>query len=202
MRVIVVGASGRVGSEVVRALGQNHEIVTAGRSSGDLTVDYTDPDSVREMFEALGTFDALVATVGGDSVFKPYEELQDDDFRYGFERKILGQLRLLRMGAPSAADGASFTLSTGYLSDYPNPWSLATGPLNAALDTLVRNVAPILSRGMRVNVVSSAPVVEPGMEGPGQVTAAETARGYVESIEGDFTGRVIRVWGGLEPQPQ
>ena len=41
------------------------------------------------------------------------------------------------------------------------------------------------------------------MEGrPGQVTAAEAAQGYVESIEGDFTGRVIRVWGGLEPQPQ
>ena len=142
MRVIIVGASGRVGSEVVRALRENHEIVKAGRSSGDLTVDYTDPDSVREMFEALGTFDALVATVGGDSVFKPYEELQDDDFRYGFERKILGQLRLLRIGAPFAADGASFTLSTGYLSDYPNPWSLATGPFNAALNTLVRKCGP------------------------------------------------------------
>ena len=79
MRVIIVGASGRVGSEVVRALGEKHEIVTAGRSSGDLTVDYTDSESVREMFEVLGTFDALIATVGGDSVFKPYEELQDDD---------------------------------------------------------------------------------------------------------------------------
>ena len=50
--------------------------------------------------------------------------------------------------------------------------------------------------------MSAAPVVELGMEGPGQVTAAEAAQGYVESIEGDFTGRVIRVWGGLEPQPQ
>ena len=185
----------------MRALRANHEIVTAGRSSGDLIVDYTNPDSVRGMFEALGTFDALVATVGGDSVFKPYEELQDDDFTYGFERKILGQLRLLRIGASLAAEGASFTFSSGYLSDYPNPWSLATGPLNAALDTLVRNVAPILPRGLRVNVVSAAPVVDPGMDGPGQVTASEVAQGYVESIEGDFTGRVIRVWGGLEPQP-
>lgn len=202
MRVVIVGASGRVGREVVRALRSNHDIVTAGRSSGDVVVDYTDPESVRQMFEVIGSFDALVATVGGDSVFKPFEELQDQDFTFGFERKILGQLRLLRIGAPFAADLASFTFSTGYLSDYPNPSSLATGPLNAAMDMFVRGAAPLLPRGLRVNAVSAAPVVDPAMEGPGRVTAEAAAQGYVQSIEGDFTGRVIRVWGGLEPQPR
>ena len=46
-------------------------------------------------------------------------------------------------------------------------------------------------------MVSPAPIVEPGQERRGVVTAEETAKLYVEAIEGDFTGRVIRAWGGL-----
>jgi NAD(P)-dependent dehydrogenase (short-subunit alcohol dehydrogenase family) len=200
MRVIVLGASGIIGREVVNLMQPSHEVISVGRSSGDLRVDYTEDSSVQKMFEALGPFDALVATVGGDSVFKEYNELDDDDFRHGFERKVLGQVRLLRLGVPYAADNASFTFSSGFLSDYPNAWSLATGPLNSAVDAFVVGVAPILPRGVRVNVVSPAPVVEPAKEGVGRVTARTAALGYLESIHGDFTGRIIRVWGGLAPQ--
>jgi len=65
----------------------------------------------------------------------------------------MAQINLVRTGTPYANDGASFTLSSEYLSDYPNPASAATGPFNAAVDSFARTVGPMLPWGIRVNVV-------------------------------------------------
>lgn len=197
MKIIVLGASGKIGSELVRALSAKHEIVRVGRE-GDVQVDYTNSQSVRNMFEQVGEFDALAAVVGGDSIFKVYEDLTDEDFVHGFQRKFLAQINLVRIGTPYARDGASFTLSSGFLSDYPNPASAATGPFNAAIDSFVRTVGPLLPRGIRLNVVSPAPVVAPEQVSRGVVTAEQAAAGYVQSIEGTINGKVVRMWGGLE----
>ncbi len=197
MRVIIVGASGRIGSKVAEALSAKHEVVRVGARSGDVVCDYTQPASVRSMFEQIDSFDALIAVVGGDSMFKGYRDLADEDFRFGFERKFLGQVRLVKIGEKFARDKGSFTLSSGFLSHYPNEASIATGPLNAAVDTFVQNTAPLLLRNLRLNVVSPAPVVEPGQERRGLITADQAAEAYVSAIEGDFTGRVLRAWGGL-----
>jgi hypothetical protein len=40
--MLIVGASGIIGRAVVAELGQRHEIVTAGRSSGDVRLDITE----------------------------------------------------------------------------------------------------------------------------------------------------------------
>lgn len=197
MRIIIVGASGRIGKEVDRALSDRHKIVRVGARSGDVQCDYTVTESVRSMFNQIGEFDSLISVVGGDSAFKPFQDLNNDDYRYGFDRKFLGQVRFLEYGKNTIKDNGSFVFTSGFLSHYPNPASIATGPLNAAVDTFVKNTAPLLSRGIRLNVVSPAPIVEPGQEGKGLVTAAETAKRYVEAVEGDITGKVLRVWGGL-----
>jgi NAD(P)-dependent dehydrogenase (short-subunit alcohol dehydrogenase family) len=201
MKIILLGASGIIGSEIDKALSPNHEIVRAGRN-GDVKVDYTDTQSVKAMFDQVGKFDALITAVGRDSAFKPYENLTDEDFEYGFQRKFMAQINLVRVGTPYANDGASFTLSSGYLSDYPNPASAATGPFNAAVDSFARTVGPMLPRGIRVNVVSPAPVVSPDEAGRGLVTASQAAGGYIKSIEGTMNGEVIRMWGGLENEPR
>jgi len=197
----VLGASGIIGSEIAKALSTSHEIVKAGRS-GDLKVDYTDPESVKAMFEQVGKFDALVTAVGRDSAFKLYGELTDEDFEYSFQRKFMAQINLVRIGTPYINDSGSFTLSSGYLSDYPYKESAATGPFNAAVDSFARTVGPLLPRGIRVNVVSPAPVVPPEKSGRGLVTAAQTAAGYIKSVEGTMNGEVIRMWGGLENEPR
>ena len=197
MKIIIVGASGKIGKEVDRALSDSHEIIRVGRRTGGVQCDYTDTESVRSMFEVIGEFDSLISVAGGDSTFKPFQDLEDADYQYGFERKFLGQIRFLRLGERFARDNGSFVVTSGFLSHYPNPYSIATGPLNAAVDTFVKNIAPLLPRGIRVNVVSPAPIVEPGQEGKGVVTAAETAKLYVEAVEGDITGKVLRAWGGL-----
>jgi len=197
MKIIIIGASGRIGSQIAKALSPQHDVLRVGSRSGDIVADYTDEHAVRNLFEQTGEFDALIAVAGGDSQFKPYTGLEDDDFRYGFERKFLAQIRLVKLGEQFARDNASFTLTSGFLSHYPNPASIATGPLNAAVDTFVSNTAPLLPRNIRINVVSPAPVVETGQERLGLVTAEETASYYVKAVEGNFTGEVLRAWGGL-----
>jgi NAD(P)-dependent dehydrogenase (short-subunit alcohol dehydrogenase family) len=144
-----------------------------------------------------GEYDSLISVAGGDSTFKAFQDLDDEDYRYGFERKFLGQIRFLKVGESTVRDNGSFIFTSGFLSHYPNPASIATGPLNAAVDTFVKNTAPLLPRGIRVNVVSPAPIVEPGQEGKGLVTAAETAKLYVKAVEENLTGQVLRAWGGL-----
>lgn len=202
MKIIIVGASGRIGKEVDKALSVSHDIISVGSRSGDVQCDYTIPESVREMFEKIGDFDALISVIGGDSIFKPLADLDDDDYRYGFERKFLGQIRFLKIGESFVRDNGSFVFTSGFLSQYPNPASIATGPLNAAVNTFVKNTASLLTRGIRINVVSPAPIVEPGREGKGLVTAAETAKSYVEAVEGNMTGRIFRAWGGLPVVPE
>ena len=49
MKILIVGASGTIGKAVAEALSARHEIVTAGRSSGDYRVDLTDLASIRAM---------------------------------------------------------------------------------------------------------------------------------------------------------
>jgi NAD(P)-dependent dehydrogenase (short-subunit alcohol dehydrogenase family) len=197
MKIIIVGASGRIGKEVDKALSGSHDIIRVGARSGDVQCDYTVPDSIRDIFEKIGEFDALISVVGGDSVFKPFTSLDDEDYRYGFERKFLGQIRFLKFGESFVRENGSFVFTSGFLSNYPNPASIATGPLNAAIDTFVKNTASLLPRGIRINVVSPAPIVEPGQEAKGLVTAAETAKLYVEAVEGTISGKVLRAWGGL-----
>lgn len=198
MKIIVVGAAGTIGKEVVNILARNHDIVRVGFRSGDVQCDYTDPAAVQAMFEQIGQFDALISVVGSDSVFKPLYETEEQDYRYGFERMFLSQIRLLRLGERFVCDRGVFVFTSGFLSHHPHPMSSATSPLNAAIDAFVHTAAPsLLKRGIRLNVVSPAPVVEPGRQGRGLVTAEEVAHFYVEAVEGDATGQVLCAWGGL-----
>ena len=197
MKVILVGASGRIGREIDKLLSDKHSIVRVGMNSGDVQCDYTDKKSVNDMFNTIGAFDALISVAGRDSVFKNFEELEDDDYRYGFERKFLGQVGFVTIGQKYINDNGSFTVTGGFLSHYPHPTSAATGPLNAAIDTFVKTTAPLLSRGIRLNVVSPAPVVEPSQVKRGLVTAEQTARLFIKAINGNMSGEVLRAWGGL-----
>lgn len=198
MKIVVIGASGKIGSEIVTMLEVDHEVIKVGRSAGDIQADYADAKSTQAMFEKIGGFDALISVAGGDSVFKDVDELDDADFAYGFERKLLGQIRLLRLGAKTANKNAGFLFSSGFLSHYPNRFSLATGPFNAAIDTYVQQIAPMLPNGIRAKVVSPAPVVPEDRIKIGLISARTAAEAYVEALDEPGTGQIVRAWGGLE----
>ncbi len=198
MKIAVFGASGTIGSQVVAQLtAKGHEVVKIGARSGNHRVDYTDSTAVEALLESIAPLDAIVVSVGGDSAFKPYNTLTDEDFLLGAERKLVAQFRIVRLAEKYVRDNGSVTLTSGFLSHYPNPYSLATGPFNAAIDTFVQQSAEHLPRGLRVNVVSPAPVVEPEQVKEGLVSSAQVAEFFVESIEGQATGIVFQAWGGL-----
>ena len=65
MRILVVGGSGTLGTAVCKALrDRGHELVTVGRSSGDVHADTTDPSDIARVYDEAGTVDAVVSAAG------------------------------------------------------------------------------------------------------------------------------------------
>ena len=50
MKIIVIGASGTIGREIVNALAADHEVIRASRSGSDVNVDIRDVDSIKAMY--------------------------------------------------------------------------------------------------------------------------------------------------------
>ena len=198
MKIILVGASGTIGQAIDRELRERHDIVRVGRNSGELQVDITDPASIRRLFEQTGTFDALISAAG-NAHFGALEELSAKEFAVGLDDKLMGQVNLVLIGRELANDGASFTLTSGVLSEDPIRYGAAVSTVNAALDGFVRAAAIELPRGLRINGVSptileeSLPAYGPYFRGFKAVPAATVALAYAKSAEGRQTGQVYRV---------
>jgi NAD(P)-dependent dehydrogenase (short-subunit alcohol dehydrogenase family) len=195
--ILVIGASGLIGSAVADALETGgHRVIRASRSTGE-RVDIRDADSLTALFARVGPLDAVVITTGSVP-FRPVDELTLDDFRAGFEDKTLGQISAATIAASHLRDNGSITVTTGILSDRPVPTGAAASVANGALNAYVRAAAPSLPRGLRINAVSPNVLIEaPGYHAsfPGftPVAVADVARAYADVIEGDSTGAVISV---------
>ncbi|QDD91644.1 short chain dehydrogenase [Pseudomonas oryzihabitans] len=199
MKVILVGASGTLGSAIAERLGRRHDLIRVGRHSGDLQADITEQASIRAMFAKVGRFDALVSATGS-LAFAPVTELTQADFQVGLSSKLMGQVNLVLLGQAQAADGASFTLTSGIVSEHPIRQGSAAAMVNAGLEGFVRGAAIELPRGQRLNVVSPT-VVEESLAHYGDfflgfkaIPVAEAARAYERSVEGAETGKTYRVW--------
>ena len=194
MRVVVIGGTGTIGSAVVRALSERHEVVPCGRSSGDVTVDITSTDSIRKLFERVGSVDAVVCAAG-EAQFKPLAELTEEDYEFGLRYKVMGQVNVVRIGHEHVNDRGSLTLTSGVTARQPLPGATAYGIANAALEGFARAAALDLPRGIRINAVSPQWVVDTlvryGMDPAWGVSAEQVALGYVESVDGAMTGAVI-----------
>ena len=198
MKIILVGASGTIGQAIDRELRERHDIVRVGRNSGELQVNIAEPASIRRLFEQTGTFDALISAAG-NAHFGALEELSAKEFAVGLNDKLMGQVNLVLIGREFANDGASFTLTSGVLSEDPIRYGAAVSTVNAALDGFVRAAAIELPRGLRINGVSptileeSLPAYGPYFRGFKAVPAATVALAYAKSAEGRQTGQVYRV---------
>jgi len=122
--------------------------------------------------------------------------LDDANFGFGVDTKLLGQAQLVRLGLPHIRDGGSFTLTSGALAVHPMPRSATISMINAGVEAFVRAAALDLPRGIRINAVSPPWVCET-LEAMGQdpapgVPCAEVAAAFVKSLEGEMTGEVFR----------
>lgn len=197
MKIIVIGAGGTIGREVVKALSA-HEVIAVSRSSGDIRADIRDVASLRAMYGKVGKVDAIVSAAGSGA-WKPLEQLTDEDFAASLGYKLMGQVNVIRYGFESLNDGGSITVTSGILSKSPMQGSAAISLVNSGLEGFVRAAALEAPRGIRVNVVSppwvSETLVEMGQDPSGGLPAAVVARAYVESVEGKQSGATI------EPEP-
>jgi NAD(P)-dependent dehydrogenase (short-subunit alcohol dehydrogenase family)/4-amino-4-deoxy-L-arabinose transferase-like glycosyltransferase len=194
MRIVVVGATGTIGSAVVRHLSPRHDVVAVSHSRGDRRVDIASESSIEAMYAGIGAFDALVAAAG-NARFAPLAGLSTEDFLFSFQNKLMGQVNLVRLGASRIGDGGSFTLTSGVLASEPTPGSAAISVVNSGLEGFARAAALELPRSVRINVVSPPWISETlramGRDPAAGMPADKVARAYAEAIEGRGTGRVI-----------
>jgi NAD(P)-dependent dehydrogenase (short-subunit alcohol dehydrogenase family) len=194
MRILIVGASGTIGREIVSALQPQHEIVAVTRHSSAITVDVASSASIVDMYRKVGPVDAVVSAAG-EARFAPLTQLTDADFEFSIASKLMGQVNLVRLGVDHIRDLGSFTLTSGILARLPMPGSAAISLVNAALEGFVRAAALELPRGIRVNIVSPPWVTETlqalGMDPKQGLPAATVARSYVRCISGSETGVVV-----------
>lgn len=195
MRILVIGATGTIGSEVVKALADGNEIVAVTRSSAPVSVDLGDPASIRAMYAKVGQVDAVVSAAGATAGIKPLAEQGDEDFAYSIANKLMGQVNLVRYGIDHVGDGGSFTLTSGVLGRQPMPGVATISLVNLGLEGFAKAAALDLPRGLRVNVVSPPWVDETlrayGMTGLSGLPAATVARAYAEAVATRASGTVI-----------
>jgi NAD(P)-dependent dehydrogenase (short-subunit alcohol dehydrogenase family) len=153
MRILLVGASGTLGTAVRAALSERHDVVAASRQGGDVAVDITDPESISAMYKAVGTVDA-VACAAGSVVLKPFAEMGREDLEAGIRHKLLGQVELVRRGVGHLSTTGSFTLISSVLSHDPVPGSTAAALISGALKAFVVAAAIELPHRQRINTVS------------------------------------------------
>jgi NAD(P)-dependent dehydrogenase (short-subunit alcohol dehydrogenase family) len=194
MRVLVVGATGTIGAEIVKAIRGRHQVIEASHSKSAYKVDIQMPDSIQQLYQSVGKVDAVVS-VAGNAAFGPLPELTDADFAFSLGHKLMGQINLVRYGLDHVNDGGSFTLTSGVLARHPMPKASAISMVNSGLEGFGRAAALDLPRGLRINVVAPGWVTETlialKMDPAPGVPAVEVAKAYVDALEGKMTGKII-----------
>jgi NAD(P)-dependent dehydrogenase (short-subunit alcohol dehydrogenase family) len=190
-KVLVIGAAGLIGKDVVKELGESN-CIRASRNSGE-PVDISDPKSLATLFGRVGELDGIVCT-GGAARFKPWDQLTDEDWTFSLANKLLGQINVVRYGLKSIRPGGAITLTTGLAAQYPSPGSAIITTVNSAVDAFVRAVAADPSISIRVNTVSPGWVSETlqamGRDPAGGIPAAEVAKITVRQFREGATGSI------------
>src|ERR1700738_4050847 len=154
MKIVLIGANGKIGELVQKALaGAGHEIVKVGRKSGNFRVEIENRESVRKLYQAVGSFDAL-AIAAGEVAFAPLSELTAEKWEVSLGSKLMGQINLVQEAIPFLKEKGSFTLVSGVLNEEPIFAGVAGATVSGALEAFVRAAAIELPKGLRINVVS------------------------------------------------
>jgi len=198
MKILIIGGNGTIGKTVTQRFTATHEVIVAGRSSGDVMVDIASSQSIQDMFESISQVDAIV-NIAGDAKWDAFDKLSEEDFYIGIRSKMMGQVNLVRLGKAFLNDGGSITLTTGILADEPVDMTTSAAMVNGAIQSFTKAVALELERNIRINVVS-ADLVEDAYEkykdyfpGNTPVPMHKVVDGYVKSVLGKSNGRIIRI---------
>ncbi len=199
MKILIIGGAGTIGKKVSNHFSMKHEVLIAGRNSGDVVVDIVDSQSIEAMFESIGNVDAVV-NIAGDAKWAALESMTEEDFYIGIKSKLMGQVNLVRIGQQYVNAGGSFTLSTGILADHPVALTSSPALVNGGIHSFVKAASLEMQNGVRINVVSSGLVedavatYEAYFPGHNPIPMKKVINGYVKSVEGKGTGEIIRMY--------
>ncbi|MFK7925672.1 MAG: short chain dehydrogenase [Bacteroidia bacterium] len=197
MKILIIGGHGTIGKRIVEHFSDQHEILIAGRSSGDIQVDISNSTSIEEMFRKSGKVDAVICAAG-EAKWAPFQELSEEDYYIGLKSKLMGQVNLVRIGQHHLNQPGSITLSTGILADDPVLKTSSAAMVNGAIHSFVQAVALELPSQLRVNVVSLG-MVQDAYEkhkdyfpGHNPVPMTKAVNAYIRSVLGSRSGEIIR----------
>jgi NAD(P)-dependent dehydrogenase (short-subunit alcohol dehydrogenase family) len=204
MRVFLVGAGGTLGRAVAAELGKRHHIIAAGRQSGDVRLNLSDPASIRSAMAGAAPLNAVVCTAG-EVAFAPMSTIHpapigESAYTLGLTNKLMGQVNLALAAREHLVDGGSITLTSGILGEQPVAGGSSASMVDGALEGFVRAAAVELPRGIRINLVSPSVLVESMsafesfFRGFEPVPAARVALAFSRSVEGVQTGQIYRVY--------
>ena len=198
MRILAVGGEGAVGKAAISDLQKRHEIITAGRTSGQVLVDVMDEASVRAMYEKVGAIDAVIVTTG-HTHFGPVADMTPALFRKGVDDKLMGQINIALIGLQFVKDGGSITLTSGVTNrDFIRKGANASS-VNGAIDDFARGASLEMPRSLRINVVSpgllevSAKKYDGFFPGHNPVSSERVGLAFTKSVESALNGKVIVV---------
>ena len=195
-KIVEVGATGKLGKEVVEGLETDYEVNRASRSGPDLKIDAFDFESVSDVFSSIGSFDGLVSCIG-TAPFKPFDELSMEDFTSGLSTKCLSQLNLAKAAIPFLTENGSITLTSGIIGDEPILGGAVAAAANGALNMCVSILAAEYAGKLRINIVSPS-IIENSVEHYGMLfdgfepTSKESIiQAYRRTISAPISGRVL-----------
>jgi len=199
MKILIIGGTGTIGKKVSVHLAKKHEIVIAGRNSGDVNVDIADSKSIEAMYESIGKVDAIVC-IAGEAKWAALDAMTEEDFHIGLKSKLMGQVNLVRIGQKYLNTGGSFTLSTGILADDPVAGTTSPAMVNGGIHSFVKAASLELGNSVRINVVSSG-LVEDAVDkyeayfpGHNAIPMDKVINAYVKSVEGQANGKIITIY--------
>ena len=199
MKILIVGGNGTIGKKVSSFLSKENEIITAGRNSGDIRIDLSDSNSIKNLFIKNNNFNAVIS-IAGEAVWAPFDDLTEEDYYKGIKNKMMGQVNLVKIGRKYINHGGSFTLTTGILADNPVKMTTSAALVNGGIHSFVKAASLEMENNIRVNVISPG-LVEDSAEKykdyfPGYeiVKMKDLAELYAKVIQGEQNGEVIRIY--------
>ncbi len=191
MKAIVIGATGTLGSAVVKKLEQSgYETIKASRHS-EVSVDIQDEETINKLLERTGKVDVIVSAAGR-AAFGELEKLTDEDFNLSYRNKLMGQIKLLQKGLSYLNPGGTIVLTGGIFAYKPMVGSAAIAMVNAALEGFVRAAALETDKNKKVIVIHPPLVAETakkmGLDPTPYISADEASEAYLEAIKNGKSG--------------
>ncbi|MCX6247847.1 MAG: short chain dehydrogenase [Bacteroidetes bacterium] len=197
MKILIIGGNGTIGKRVKEQLEEHHEVIVAGRSTGDYRFNMESNSSIRDLLKKTSPLDAIIS-IAGEAKWDRFETLTEDDFYAGIRSKLMGQVNLVRTGKDFLPEGGSITLTSGILADEPELMTTIPAMVNGAIHSFVKAVNLELP-AIRVNVVCSDVVedsfgkYEDFFVGHTPVPMQKVADAYVRCVESPIRGEIIRL---------